>query len=170
MESHMPRKLDTEMPKAADALHGDQVAAAQASIAQSVIGRHSRAEERGSVNGTEFVGNGSDRACLRDHHFRISSVLVYSQNHGVLAIHDVPAPARYAHAVFTGNESDTHALANFPPRHSAAQRVDAANNLMPGNARQSQTGVNSHDRGRVGVTDSACFHPDANLSGTCLHK
>src|SRR5262245_20491273 len=30
MESHMPRKLDTEMPKAADALHGDQVAAAPA--------------------------------------------------------------------------------------------------------------------------------------------
>src|SRR5262249_39577204 len=33
-KSNMPRKLATEMPKPANALHGDQVAAAQASIAQ----------------------------------------------------------------------------------------------------------------------------------------
>jgi hypothetical protein len=32
METHVPRKLNTKMPEATDALHGDQVSSAQARL------------------------------------------------------------------------------------------------------------------------------------------
>jgi hypothetical protein len=32
MEAHVPRKLNTKMPEATDALHGDQVSSAQARL------------------------------------------------------------------------------------------------------------------------------------------
>jgi hypothetical protein len=34
MESHVPRKLDTKMPKATNALHSDQISTAQARVAK----------------------------------------------------------------------------------------------------------------------------------------
>jgi hypothetical protein len=40
-------------------------------------------------------------------------------------------------AVFSGNEADTDPLADFPFGYSAAQRFNAANYFVPGNARQS---------------------------------
>src|ERR1700688_1249769 len=39
---------------------------------------------------------------------------------------------------------------------------------MPRNARQLQTRVGAHDRGRIGVTDSTSFHPNPNLTGSGL--
>jgi hypothetical protein len=44
----MPCELDPKMPKATNALHGDQISAAQAGVAKSVVGRDTRAEERGA--------------------------------------------------------------------------------------------------------------------------
>jgi hypothetical protein len=44
MESHVPRKLDTKMTKATNALHGDQISAAQAGVPKSVVGSDARAE------------------------------------------------------------------------------------------------------------------------------
>src|SRR5262249_44175336 len=73
-ESHAPRKLDTKMPKATNALHGDQIPAAQPSVAKSVVGCDTRAEERGGFYGCELIRNGSDAARFSDHHFRISTI------------------------------------------------------------------------------------------------
>src|SRR5207247_589353 len=84
MESHVPRKLDTKMPKATNALHGYQISAAQAGVAESVVGRDTCAEERGGFYGSELVRHGSDAARFSDHHFRISSIHGYSRYHGVL--------------------------------------------------------------------------------------
>jgi hypothetical protein len=36
-KSHVPRKLDTKMPKAANALHSDRISGAQAGVAKSVV-------------------------------------------------------------------------------------------------------------------------------------
>jgi len=69
-----------------------------------------------------------------------------------------------AHAVFAGNEADTDPLADFPFGHSAAQGFNATNNLVPWDTRQSETWVNAHDGGGIGVTDSTCFHPNADLT------
>jgi hypothetical protein len=120
MESHVPRKLETKMPKAPNALHSDQISAAQAGVAKSVVGRDTRAEERGGFGGREFVRNGSDAARFSDHHFRISSVRGYSGYHGVLTIHHVSASAWLAHPIFAAEEADTDPLTDCPSRHSAA--------------------------------------------------
>jgi len=63
-ESHVPRKLDTKMAKSTNALHGDQISAAQAGIAKSVVGRDTR-QRRGaasadvSSSGTEAMARAS---------------------------------------------------------------------------------------------------------------
>jgi hypothetical protein len=154
------------MPKAANALHADQISTAQTSVTKSVVGRDTRAEERSSFCGTELIWNGSDAARFSDHYFRISSVDGYARCYGVLTIHSVTAPARFAHPVFPGDQADTNPLTDFPSGHSAAQSFNAANNFMPGNTRQFQTRVGAGDRRGIGVTDSTCFHSDSNLTWT----
>jgi hypothetical protein len=142
----VPRKLDTEMPKATNALHSDEISPAQAGIAKSVVGRDARAEERGGLYGSELVRNGSDAARFSDHQFRISSIRGYSRHHWVLTIHNVSASARFAYAIFATEEADTYPLTDFPFGHSAAQGFNAANYFMPRNARQIQTRVGAGDR------------------------
>src|SRR4029077_9254260 len=61
---------------------------------------------------------------------------VTSRGHGVLTIYDVSATARFTHAIFSGNETNTNLLTDFPSRHSAAQGLNAANHFMSRNARQ----------------------------------
>src|SRR6266576_961113 len=115
------------MSKAANALHSDQVAAAQAGIAKSVVSRNARTEKRSGVRGCELIRNRSEGACFSDHHFRISTVHGYSRCRGVLAIHDVSAPAWFAHPIFSGNKADTNSLPDFPSGRSASDGVNAAN-------------------------------------------
>ncbi len=81
-----------------------------------------------------------------------------------MTIHRVSTSARFAYPVFAGNEPDANPLTDFPSGYSAAQRFNAAYNFMSRNARQIQTRVGARDRGRIGMTDSAGFHPNANLT------
>jgi hypothetical protein len=152
------------MPKAPNPLHGDQISTAQARIAKSVIGRNARAEKRGGLCGSELIRNRSEGARFSDHHFRISPIHSDARHHGVLTIHDVSASAWFAHPVFSGNEADTNSLTDFPSGHPAAHSINAADDFMSGHPRQSQTRVDAGDRRRIGVTDSACLHPNANLA------
>src|ERR1700691_4064886 len=116
-ESHVPRKLNTKMPQSSDALHGDQISAAQAGIAKCVVGRNPSAEQGSGLCGRELIRNRTDAARFGDHHFRISSIHGYSWRHRVLTIDDVSTAARFAHTVFSGDEADTNPLADFPSRH-----------------------------------------------------
>jgi hypothetical protein len=120
MKSHVPGKLDTKMPKATNTLHSYQISAAQAGVAKSVIGRDTRAEERGSFCGPERIRNGGDAARFSDHHLRISSIHSDSRYYGVLTIDNVSASAWLAHPVFAAEEADTDPLTDFPSGHSAA--------------------------------------------------
>jgi hypothetical protein len=154
------------MPEATNPLYSDQVTAAQAGVAKSVVGSDTRAEKRGSICGTQLVWDRSDAACFSDHHFRISSIHGHSQDHGVLAIHTVSASARFADPVIATDQADPDTLTDFPFGHACTQRFNAANDFVPRNARQSQTRVDAHDRGGIGVTNSASFHPNPNLAGS----
>jgi hypothetical protein len=156
------------MPKATNALHRNQISTAQAGVAKSVVGRNARAEQRSSFYGCELIRHRSDGARFSDHHFRISSIRGYSRYHRVLAIHDVSASARFAHPIFSGNQADTNPLPDLPSGHSFAQGFNAANHFVPRNARQTQTRVDASDRGRIGVTDSACFDPNPDLTHSRL--
>ena len=119
------------MPKTTNALHRDQITAAQTCVAKSVVGRDTRTEEWSSLHGSEFVGNRSDSPCFGDHHLGVSSVNGNSRDDWVLTIDDVSASARFAHAVLAAEEPDTDPLTDFPFGHSAAQGFNAANYFMP---------------------------------------
>jgi hypothetical protein len=136
----------------------------QSGVAKSVIGRNASAEKRSGFRGCDLIRNRRDAARFGDHHLGVSSIHCDSRDHWVLAIHDVSTPAWFAHAVFSGDEADTDALAEFPSRHSATQGVNAANHFVSRNSRQNQARVASHYGGRIGVTDSTCFHTNANLT------
>jgi hypothetical protein len=136
METHVPRKLDTKMPKAANSLYSNQISAAQPGVAKSVVGRDPRAEERGRFRGPEVIRDRRDATRFSDHRFRISSIHGDSRYHGTLTIHNVSASAWLAHSVFAAEEPDTDPLTDFPSGHSAAQGFDAANHFMTWTARQ----------------------------------
>jgi hypothetical protein len=168
MESHVPRKLDTKMTEATNALHRHQIASTQTGIAKGVVGRDARAQQRGGLYGTELIGNGSEATRFSDHYFRISSVCGYSRHHWVLAIHHVSAPALFTHPVFSGNETDTNPLTDFPSGYSAAKGFDAANYFVPRNARQCQPLVGARNRGGIRVANSTRFHSKPNLTRSRL--
>jgi len=63
-----------------------------------------------------------------------------------------------------GPLGDTNPLTDFPFGHSIAQGLNAAGYFMSGNARRTQTRVDGVDRSAIAVTDSARFHPNANLT------
>src|SRR5580704_12317471 len=163
-KSHMPGKLDAKMPKSTNALHGDKISAAQAGVAKSVVSRDTCAKQGGGFGGLELIWNRADAARFSDHYFRIPSIRRYSRYHRVLTIHDVSTPARFAHPVFSCNEADSNPLSDFPSRHSTAQGFHTADDFMSRNTWQSQAWVSASDRGRVGVTDSTCFHSNPNLA------
>jgi hypothetical protein len=136
MKAHVPRKLDTKMPKATNTLHSDQISSTQAGVAKSVVSRNARAEERGCFRGPEVVRDRRDAARFSNHHFRISSIRGNSRHHGIETIHNISASAWLAHSVFAAKEPNTDPLADFPFGHSAAQGFNAANHFMTWNARQ----------------------------------
>ena len=112
----MPRELDTKMPKATNALQSDQISSAQASVAKSVVGRDTRAEQRSGFWGPELIRNGSDATRFSDHYFRIFSVHGYCGYYWVLTIHNVSASSRFAYPIFAAEEADTDPLTDFPSR------------------------------------------------------
>src|SRR5258708_13616865 len=130
----MPRDRHTQMPKTANPLHGDQVSTAQAGVAKSVVSRNARAEERSSFCGCEIVRNRRERTCFSDHYFRIPSIRGDARHHGILAIHDVSAPARFTDPVFSSNQADANSFTGFPSIHSAAHPANAPNHFMSSHA------------------------------------
>jgi hypothetical protein len=158
------RKLNAKMPKATNALHSHQISCAQACIAKSVVGRDTRAEERSGFRGPDFIRNGSQAARFSDHHFRISSIHSYSRYHGVLTVHNVSAPARFARPVFAAEETDTNALPDLPSRNVGTELLDTTYNLMSRHSRQFEPGEVSLNRCCIGMTDAASFNPDLSLS------
>ena len=152
------------MPKATDALHSDQITTSQAGIAKRVEGRDARAQEGGGLCRRQLVWYGRDAARLSDHHLRIASIHGGTRYHGVLTIHDVSASARFAYPVFATEEADPNSLTDFPLGHATAQGVSSTNDFVPWHSRQLQTRIHAGDRGRIGVTDSAGFHANSNLT------
>jgi hypothetical protein len=156
-----------EISKATNALHSDQISAAQAGVAKSVVGCDPRTEE-GRLLPTRAHPEGN--LCRALPRSVLPHILHYgdSRYHRVTTIHHVSASAWPAHSVFAAEEPDTNSLTDFPSGRSAAQAFNAANNFMLRNARQLQIWVRACDRGCIGVTNSVVFQPNPNLSRSWL--
>src|SRR5713226_4046166 len=90
-EPHAPGKLNSQVSKPADPLNANQIARAQASVAQSVVRRYTSTEERGGFRGRELIRNGSERSCFGNHHLGITAVGSDSRNDGVQAVRKISA-------------------------------------------------------------------------------
>src|SRR5712671_6934676 len=156
------------MSQATYALDGDEISAAKAGVAEGVVGGDAGAEEWGGFGGAEVVGDGGDAAGFGDHNFGIAAVDGDAGDYGVEAIDDVTAAAGLAGAVFAAEEADAYSLTNFPFRDARAERFDAADYFVAGNAREFETGIGAGYGGGVGVADAAGFYADANLAGAGL--
>jgi hypothetical protein len=55
-------------------------------------------------------------------------------------------------------------LTDFPSGCAVTQSLNAADDLVSGNTRQSQTGIGSYHRSRIRVTDATGFHTNPNLA------
>src|SRR5882762_7083576 len=153
------------MSEAADALDGDEISAAQAGVAEGVVGGDAGAEERGGFRGAEVVGDGGDAAGFGDHNFGVAAVDSDAGDYGVEAIDDVAAAAGLAGAIFAAEEADAYALTNFPFGDAGAEGFDAADYFVAGDTRKLQAGIGAGYCGGVGVADAAGFYADANLAG-----
>src|SRR4029077_18837115 len=113
-KSHLAGELDAEMSQAANALDRDEISAAQAGVANGVVGGDARAEERGGFRGAELIGDRRNAAGFGDHDFGIAAVDGDAGYDGVQTIHNVAAAAWLAGTVFAAEEADADALTDFP--------------------------------------------------------
>src|SRR5205823_384078 len=84
------------------------------------------------------------------------------------AARDGDGPKAHPRCILDGEvaePADAHAVAGLPLAHGGADLVDAAGDLVAGDARQCKSRKLPALYERVAVTDSTGFHLDADLSG-----
>jgi hypothetical protein len=58
-----------------------------------------------------------------------------------------------------------HPLSFFPAQHSRAQGLNLSNHLMPGHAREGESGKTAFNRKRISVANSTSLDTNSNLPG-----
>jgi hypothetical protein len=66
--------------------------------------------------------------------------------------------------IMATEEADSHSLSDAPSRDTGANRFDTPRRLVPRHSGKAETWKQRRDSVRVGMTDSARFNPDQNLS------
>src|ERR1700727_1903577 len=140
MKAHLPRELNSEVAKTANALHRYHVSRAQAAIAKRVVSRDAGTDQRSGLFGFQFFRNRRQGSRLGNHHFSVSAVCCNSRNHGVKTMHKISATAWLALSVFATKETYADALSNIPLGNVRADLFNAANNFVPRHSRKSQAG------------------------------
>src|SRR6266851_4707046 len=151
------------MAKSADALHGDQIADARARIAERVKNRDAGTKQRRGFGGGEFVWNCGDRLGGGDHVFGVTAVVAEGGDFFVLAVDEIAAAAGIAGEIMTSVPSDADTLAGFPVGDVGADGVDAASDLVSGNARILEAWPIAFLYQHVAVADAAGFDFDPDL-------
>ena len=165
MKSHVPCELDTHMPEAADALHCDQVSAAQAGVTCSALYVVTPAQSSGAApHGTEFSEMEANSMRFGDsslpHILHLRSLPKPLGS----AIHHIPTPAWCAHTILAGYQ------AGHPRVGPIFHRVTP---LPKASMRPTTSCLRNAGRVRprvnpmivaVGVTDSAGFYANPHLT------
>ncbi len=117
-----------------------------------------RARQGCRFRGRQSVGNGRQRVRVRDHHLGIASITGNSGNRLILAVHEVAFPARRAAAAIAGEETNAHALADFPEGHALSNGIDLANDFVAWNAGVLNPRSKPLDGEDIGMTDTASLN------------
>src|SRR6202035_2334497 len=159
LEAYMASILQSKMAKAADAEDRNKVARFRGRVAQRAEGRQASTQQRRRVDGCEIVRHGHQAAGLGDHHLGIAAVVVDTRERLVLAAHQVAVAAGPTVPAAAAEKSYADALADFPPLHPRADRVDATHRLVTGDTRPLDW-KHSFDSAGVRMADPA--RPNAN--------
>src|SRR5882762_5565492 len=155
------------MAQSADALHGDEIAGTRARVAERIENGDAGTEQRRGFGSGEFFRDRSHRLSGGHHVFLVAAVVSDSGDFFVLAVNKVAAAAGIAGEIMTAVPSDADALAGLPVRYVGADGVDAAGDLVSGNARILDAGPIAFLYERVAVADAAGldFDPDLVAGG-----
>src|SRR5208337_2837510 len=156
------RELHAEMPEAADAMNGDEIAGAGAAVAKSVESRDAGAEQGGRLDGVERVRHMRDGGDVGDEMRGVAAVAGQAGHlvH-VLAGESSVAPAIAAIAARAAEPADAGARPDAPALDALAERVDHADHLVAGNARVRDARRQALNRQYVAVADAAGLHANA---------
>ncbi len=167
-EPHPSGELDREMSQTADALNGDQIAAAQPGVAKRVERGQPRTEQRGSVGRRNFIRDRGEGARFDNHDLGISAIGRHARNDQVLAVDEIASAAWLAVPTLSAKPSDTDALADLPGADFLAEGVDAAGNLVTGNSWVGDPRKDVLHGCDIAMADTRSFDSNPNLPWTRL--
>src|SRR5439155_21549833 len=119
-KSHLPRILNPEMSQSADAMHGHELAAARARVAQRVVDGNARAHERPRFLRWQFIRDGGQRCRRCDHVLGISAVEIEACDFAIDAHGEISALALCADEAMSAMPADADALTFLPFNDVAA--------------------------------------------------
>jgi len=132
-------KLDTEMPKSTNALHGDQISTGANRRSEGRVSRNTAQRKRGGL--ADVSSSGTDETA------RASAIITSAYLHPRLLpmsrgsdIHDVSSSTRFAYAVFSGMRPDATRWPIFHLDHTPARASMRPTTSCPGTRGRVQTG------------------------------
>src|SRR5262249_42765519 len=137
------------------------VAAAQAHVAQRIVGGEPGAQERSRLGRRQLARHPRQRRLGDDQVFGVAAVHGHAGDEIAVAGEEVAAPAVVAGSIVAAAPADAHPLAGLPAAHAGADRVDDAGDLVARHARILDTGERAIDDPRVAMTDAARLDLDA---------
>ena len=145
-------------------------ACARAAAAQRVERRDAGAHQRRRLLRRKTVRHPRQRPDTADEVIRVAAVGGHARDRLVLTVDQVAAPARVAVAAVAAEPADADPLADVPPAHAVADRVDDTCDFVSGYNRKRHAGEVPVLRVRVAVADTAGLHLDANFPWSRLRS
>ena len=137
-------------------------------MAERVVDSDARAHERPGFFRRQFIGNHGQHRRRCDQVLGISAIEIDAGDFAIDAHGEIAAPALFAHETMSSMPAHADALTFAPSRDVAADRIDAARDLMtrhPGKLKpRPQTLFNEH----IAVANATRLHFHANLPGAWL--
>jgi hypothetical protein len=162
--------LNSQMPEAADSLHGYQIAGSSAGISQRVIDGDAGAKQRRGFVGRQIVGYKRNRFGGNDDILGVTSVGVDGGDLLKLAVDEVAAAAGIAGETMAAMPSHADALAGLPLSYVRADGIDSSGNFVAGDAGILKARPASFLYDRIAVADAAGLDFDAHLAATGLGR
>src|SRR5712692_4763967 len=158
-------KLNSKVPQAADALHGNEVRWHSPAVAEGIEGGDSRAHQRTCLCGIQALRHGCERFDRGEHVFLIAAVIADAGNFQVEAIRKISAAASNASAVLPAVPANADALAFFPARDASAHVINHSGDFVSGRTRILNAREESFFCDEVAVADATSLHANAHVPG-----
>jgi hypothetical protein len=155
--------LQAEVAQAADPLHGDQRTRAAVDPLQRLECRETGAQQRRRLHRRQTIGNPHQAAAPRVDDLGVPAVHGPADLRLVEAVDEIAPPAGPALVALTTEVAHADPLTDLPTRHTVADRIDDADDLVAGNDGLAGVGAKSLGGDRVSVTDAATLDSNPDM-------